>query len=286
MTRVERWLMAVWLGLGATMLAAAAASAAAYDGEWPQTAAVPGGVVFIDLPASAEPPRVRFEDRTVLVLPSSGGWRAVLGLALAQKPGSAHVAVEQDGKRFRRGFKVAGKQYRTQYLKVAPRQVDLSPEDEARVMREQKIVRAALDTFSASRPNTLRLQPPIRGPRSSSFGLRRFFNNQPRNPHSGMDIAAPVGTPVLAPLDGVVVDVGEYFYNGNNIIVDHGQGFVTMYCHLSAIDVKIGQRVGTGDLLGKVGATGRVTGPHLHFGVTLNGVMVDPALFLAQPPRR
>ena len=262
-----------------------AAANAAFAGDWPKSAVVPGGVALLELPPSNTAPVVRFGARKVMVLRTVQGWRAVLGLALAQKPGVATVEVEQAGRQSQHRIVVRTKKYAAQYLKVAPKQVDLSPEDAARVEREQLKLRAALTMFSAAPPATLRLAAPIAGPRSSSFGLRRFFNQQPRNPHSGMDIAADTGTLIQAPLAGVVVDTGKYFFNGNNVIVDHGQGLLTMYCHLSAIDVAVGQKVAAGDLLGKVGATGRVTGPHLHFGVTLNGVSVDPALFLAPASR-
>jgi murein DD-endopeptidase MepM/ murein hydrolase activator NlpD len=254
----------------------------------PRAAVVPGGVALIPIAgASDEEPLVTFEGKRVAVIKQSRGWVAVVGLGLSLPPGEYSVSVEQPGANPRPvQFTLTDKKYRTQTLKVAPGQVNLAPEDEARVAQEQEKVKAALAGFSPDAPPTLRLTAPVNGPRSSSFGLRRVFNGESRNPHSGMDIAAPTGTQVKAPLAGRVVDTGTYFFNGGNVIVDHGQGFMTMYCHLSKIGVEVGQELKRGDVLGAVGATGRVTGPHLHWGVYLNGSAVDPALFLPPPVKK
>ncbi len=247
----------------------------------PRASAVPGGVVMIDIEGeSSEAPFVSFEGDAVMVLPRERGWVALVGIPLSRTPGPAAIQIRRGASTLTRGFTIEGKQYRTQALKVAPKHVDLSPADAARVEREQPHLRAMYGTFTAQMPESLRFISPVKGPRSSSFGLRRVFNNQPRNPHSGMDIAAPVGTPVVAPAAGTVIDTGDYFFNGGTVIIDHGRGLVTMYCHLSRIDAKTGQKVVAGDKLGEVGATGRVTGPHLHWGVALNRAFVDPALFL------
>jgi murein DD-endopeptidase MepM/ murein hydrolase activator NlpD len=254
----------------------------------PRVAAVPGGVATFTLAGGAEqPPTATFDGRPVMVIRQRDSWVAILGIGLSIEPGEYHIDVlRQGGGGQQLPFKVSAKAYAVQQLKVPPNQVNLSPEDEARVARETEKVRAALDAFTPAPPSTLRLEQPVPGRRSSSFGLRRMFNGESRNPHSGMDIAAPTGTPIKAPLAGRVVDVGSYFFNGNDVIVDHGQGLVTMYCHLSKIRVEVGQELKRGEVLGDVGATGRVTGPHLHWGVSLNGAMVDPALFLPPAPKK
>lgn len=249
--------------------------------ELPASSAVPGGIVILDLDAASEtPPQVSYGDHRVMVLRDGDKWRALIGIPLATEPGRQVVRVGDADPPKYQAFTVEPKQYATQKLKVAPAQVDLSKADQERVARERPRIDAALTSYSPAPPATLQLRQPVDGPRSSSFGLRRVFNEQPRSPHSGMDIAAAQGAPVLAPASGRVIDTGNYFFNGNTIFIDHGQGLVTMYCHLSAIDVQTGQTVDAGDQIGKVGSTGRATGPHLHFGVSLNRAFVDPALFL------
>lgn len=250
----------------------------------PTSLSVPGGVAILDVPGEpSKPPVVTFEGNRVMVVPNGQGWRAIVGIPLAREPGTAKIEIRSGNATLTQGFTIEGKAYATQRLKVAPKHVDLSPENAARVAEEQPRIREAVGTFSAALPSSLRLESPVRGPRSSSFGLRRVFNNQPRNPHSGMDIAAPVGTPVFAPAPGKVIEVGDFFFNGKSVFIDHGQGLVTLYCHLSDIGVSPGTEVKTGDKIGEVGATGRVTGPHLHWGVALNRAFVDPALFLDLP---
>jgi murein DD-endopeptidase MepM/ murein hydrolase activator NlpD len=254
----------------------------------PRVSVVPGGVVTFRIPGTQEEkPDVRYGDRPVLVVWRGTEWLAVAGIPLKEEPGEQRVEVLQPGSEPRSiGFKVLPKEYRTQQLKVAPAMVNPSPENEARIEKEGAKVAAALATFSPDAPATLRLAQPVPGPRSSSFGLRRVFNGESRRPHSGMDIAAPTGTPIKAPLGGRIIDVGEYYFNGGNVMIDHGQGLVTMYCHLSKIRVETGQEVKLGEVIGDVGATGRVTGPHLHWGVALSGALVDPALFLAPAPAK
>jgi murein DD-endopeptidase MepM/ murein hydrolase activator NlpD len=272
--------------VGLLVLPAPPLRAAAPPQAWPRALAVPGGVARLPLEPGAVRPAAHLRqgehDVPLLVVGDAQEWTALVGLALATAPGPAQITVRAaDGSPHTVAFTVAPKRYSEQRLQVAPGTVDLSPEDQARFERERAHQAQVMATFSTPLPEALAMQVPVPGRRSSSFGLRRVFNGQARNPHSGMDIAAPTGTPVAAPLPGRVIDVGDYFFNGNTVWLDHGGGLLTMYCHLSATDVQPGDVLQTGQRLGAVGATGRVTGPHLHWGVMLNRTMVDPALFLA-----
>lgn len=238
----------------------------------------PGGIAVIDVGSVDGPrPTVEYDGKPVLVYSDGARRKAAIGLPLDIEPGT--VTVNVDGERI--DVAVESHAYREQRLTVTNQAyVTPDPEQLERIGRERKIIDAAITNFREADVDGIALEAPVTGPRSSSFGLRRFFNDQPRSPHKGMDIAAGEGTPIRAPRRGIVSATGDYFFNGNTVIVDHGQGLVTLYCHLSEIDVADGDTVDTGDLLGAVGSTGRVTGPHLHFGVYLNGTAVDPAILL------
>ncbi|MDO5086483.1 MAG: peptidoglycan DD-metalloendopeptidase family protein [Comamonadaceae bacterium] len=253
---------------------------------WPRHLAVPGGVARLPLGAAPQRPAARVHwpdlgDVPVLVVGDAADWTALVGIPLAAPPGEAAITVQSEGAAPRPlAFDIAPKRYAEQRLKVAPRTVQLAPKDLARHERERAHQRGVMATFSAPPMGTLRMRPPATGRRSSAFGLRRVFNGQPRQPHSGLDIAAPLGRAVTAPLAARVVDTGDYFFNGQTVWLDHGGGLLSMLCHLSRIDVRVGDALAAGARVGAVGATGRATGPHLHWSVCLNRAMVDPVLFV------
>lgn len=246
---------------------------------------VPGGVAVVPLGDAAQAPQVSYAGRRVMVIRDSDRrWIALVGIPLGTKPGRQALRV-QGGPAA--AFEVRAKEYATQHITLKNRrQVSPDPEDLKRIERE---LDQQLAVYRAYRegvvPSNVMLDRPVGGRLSSPFGLRRFFNGEARNPHSGLDFAVPAGTPVKAPAAGRVALVGDYFFNGKTVFLDHGQGFVSMFCHLSAIDVKPGDEVARGAVVGKVGATGRATGPHLHWNVSLNDARVDPALFIGAAKR-
>ena len=260
------------------------AKPASDSGLFPVDSRVPGGVARLSLgPSSTQPKVTTAEGTPVLVVGDMIEWTALVGIPLSAKLGVHTVTVRNDDGTQSLDYSVSDKQYAEQRLKVAPKTVDLAPQDLARHERERVHQQTIMALFSAPAPTltAMRMQPPCPGRRSSSFGLRRVFNGQSRNPHSGMDIAAPTGTSVVAPLPGKVVDIGDYFFNGTTVWLNHGGGLLTMYCHLSGVQCSVGDVLQPGQTFCQVGASGRVTGPHLHWGVMLNRTMVDPALFLA-----
>ncbi|WP_248746311.1 peptidoglycan DD-metalloendopeptidase family protein [Pseudomonas sp. MWU12-2037] len=238
---------------------------------------VPGGVAVVDLGPNAQAPKASYQGKPVLVVKEQNNWLAIVGIPLTVKPGSQQISSAGHSL----SFNVGGKKYPEQHITLKnKRLVNPNPEDVKRIDAEVVAQLAAYRTFSPVTPSNLLLDKPVHGPLSSKFGVRRFFNGEERNPHAGLDFAVPTGTPIKAPANGKVILTGNYFYNGNTVFVDHGQGFISMFCHLSRIDVKAGQSLTRGAVVGLVGSTGRATGPHLHWNISLNETRVDPAIFI------
>lgn len=250
----------------------------------PREEAVPGGVVLIDLGArEGASPKAYYQGRQVMVIGQGQRWSAVVGLGLNAAQGHHTLRVHHDkGDDATRAFTVHPKQYEEQHITLKDkRMVNPYAKDLERIRAEQARSRKAFASWREIELESLGLQLPVQGRLSGSFGKRRFFNEQPRRPHSGIDIAAPTGTPVIAPLAGRIVETGDYFFNGKTVFIDHGQGLISMFCHLDSIGVQVGEAVQAGQEVAQVGATGRVTGPHLHWSLSLNNVRVNPLLFIA-----
>jgi len=251
----------------------------------PEHTPVPGGIAVILL--QEHDPRVtavRFNNKPVFTIENQQQWYALVGLPLSIKPGQKKLEIitTKDTKSSI-PFHVDDKKYKKQHITITDkRKVNPNKLDMQRITQEKKQITTAFRHWSHSHHNNLSFTIPVQGRQSSPFGLQRFFNGQARRPHSGLDIAAPQGTLIRAPIAGNVILTGDFFFNGQSIFIDHGQGLITMYCHLSMINVKEGDEVKQGDKIGEVGKTGRATGPHLHWSVSLNNARIDPALFLTK----
>ncbi|MFC6339496.1 peptidoglycan DD-metalloendopeptidase family protein [Pseudomonas sp. CCM 7891] len=238
---------------------------------------VPGGVAVVDLGPSATAPKATYQGKRVLVVKEQDNWLAIVGIPLTVKPGNEQIS--SGGRNL--PFIVGLKKYPEQHITLKNKsQVNPNPAQLKRIEGELTVQLKAYSSFSPNIPSNLVLDKPVNGPLSSKFGVRRFFNGEERNPHSGLDFAVPAGTPIKTPAAGKVILTGNYFFNGNTVFVDHGQGFISMFCHMSKIDVTVGQQLARGTVVGKVGSTGRATGPHMHWNISLNEVRVDPAIFI------
>jgi len=243
---------------------------------------VPGGVAVVPLGKGPQMPHAYHDgDRVMVLRDSDDQWIAVVGIDLKTPAGKQVLKVSGAPGLSQPTFGVETKDYKTQHIKLKNKsQVNPDPEQTRRYEREYKEQIAAYASFREVIPSNVMLDKPVNGRLSSPFGLRRFFNGEERNAHSGLDFAVGLGTPIKAPADGVVTIVADYFFNGKTVFIDHGQGFITMYCHLSSFQVKVGDEVSRSQVIGKVGSTGRATGPHLHWNVSLNNARVDPAIFI------
>src|SRR3989475_4461029 len=224
-------------GIAAGLALAAAVSAS--QGDLPLTAPVPGGVAIVCVGRGPGPaPQVVFDGQRVLVARVGDVWNAVVGLPLGLRPGAHELSV-LEGEETARAipFKVGRRDYETQHVTLANRrQVEPEPEDLRRIAREQESLVRAFSTFSDTALDTLTLDLPSGGRVSGGFGLRRFFNDEPRQPHSGLDIAAPEGTPIAAPAAGTVIEIGGYFFNRPPLVLDPRQSLVTNLNPLSRLD--------------------------------------------------
>jgi murein DD-endopeptidase MepM/ murein hydrolase activator NlpD len=258
------------------------------------TSARPGDVVVLTIAGttSAEAPRIAAFDRTVLPFEiRPGRWRALVGVDLDTTTGPHSIVVESgdSGAVVRATYRllVTTRKFRTRTLSVGEAFVNPPPAALERIAREAAEFEAL---WASSTPVRLWSGPfvrPVPDPANSAFGTRTILNGQPRSPHSGADFDSAAGTPIKAPNAGRVALAGERYYTGNTVVIDHGLGLYSLFAHLSETAVREGDSVKTGDVVGAVGATGRVTGPHLHWSVRLNGARVDPlSLISALGPAR
>jgi murein DD-endopeptidase MepM/ murein hydrolase activator NlpD len=236
----------------------------------------PGDIATVSMKKTAGPVTGSFNGKQLHFNPQKNIYKAVIGIDLNLEPGKYPLEVMSNGRKLLRKISIVKKKYPLQRLTLPEDMVVLSPENEARVERDQQKT-AALWPVDSLRIWSGRFINPLPGKKiGTSFGVRRVINDIPKNPHSGVDVDADEGDPVRAPNDGVVVLVDDQFYSGKSLVIDHGQGIYTMFFHLSKINARYGQAVMKGDVIALVGSTGRSTGAHLHWGVRVQGARVDP----------
>jgi len=251
---------------------------------FPTASPVPGGIAIIDLNSNFnEHSKVYFWKKRILIRKINNTWQAIVGLPLKIKPGIHKIKIiNAQGEKIEQEFSVHNKDYETRHITITnKRMVSPSKKDIERHYKEKPLIVAALKTWSENSNVQTQFSMPVDGRFSSIFGLKRIYNKQKRiRRHTGLDIAAPTGTLIKSPAIGKVIRTGSYFFTGNTVFIDHGQGLISMYCHLNETHVESGQLLQQGQSIGTVGMTGRVSGPHLHWVVSLNNTKVDPKLFL------
>lgn len=227
-------------------------------------------------------PVVTRDGANVWALKRGASWVAVVGLPLSTVPGEHAVSVTRNGETQSVAFAVTEKRYPVQHVTLKDNaMVEPPPEVIARIETESTHLQTVRSNWRETATTNASFLLPAKGRLSGRFGGSRVLNGKPRAPHAGLDVAIGTGTSVLAPSDGVVLDIGNYYFCGNAMFIDHGNGLISMFCHLSAYVSRVGDSVRKGQAVARSGATGRASGPHLHWSVYLNGVSVEPELFVA-----
>ena len=247
----------------------------------------PGEVIILTITADAPLTAVRARafDRALPPVRVGDGWRVLVGIDLDVEIGTHVVSIEADSATgpamATHSLVVTGKDFPTRRLAVNPDFVNPPAAMAARIAEESKLISAIWSAPPTAPPTPeLIFTPPVPHRANSAFGTRSIFNGEPRGAHSGADFLSPTGTPVRAPAPGTIVLARDLYYSGGSVVVDHGLGLFSFFAHFSAITAKVGDVVNTGDIVGRVGATGRVTGPHLHWTARLNRARVDPLALL------
>jgi len=249
----------------------------------------PGEVVRLDIaaPRPITALAIRAFDKDIATYRLAGGsWQALVGIDLDVPPSEVPVEIRatlDDGAVAMNSqtLTVEAKTFPTRQLRVAPKFVNPPASAQKRIERERRQLGALFRTVTTAPQWQAPFARPIEVSPVSGFGVRSVYNGEARAPHGGADFASPTGTPILAPGGGTVVLAAPLYFTGETVVVDHGVGLISLFAHLSRIDVKVGERVEKGTAVGLVGATGRVTGPHLHWTVRLQGARVDPLAVVA-----
>lgn len=269
-----RW----WLGLLVAVVGGAAA--AATQPLELKGAFVQGGLVHGQVPPGSA---VRFAGRRLHLDPAG---RFLFGFGRDEATGEPLIVRYPDGSQIQRRLQIAKREYHIERVDgLPPREVSPSPKDLVRIRADARLIKAARKRDSAEPGIAAAFVWPVVGRISGIYGSQRILNGKPRAPHRGVDIAAPAGTPVGAMAAGVVsLAAPDMYFTGNTVMIDHGYGLHSVYAHLSELDVKVGQAVEQGQPIGRIGATGRATGPHLHWGVYWFDQALDPALLVGPMP--
>lgn len=246
----------------------------------------PGSVVLLTIESDEPVPvlRARAFGRELAPFPvDERTWQVLVGIDLDVKPGRHAVELETAGPATRviHSLAVSPRRFPTRTLKVDPDLVNPPPEEMERIAREAAQLRRLWDAPRGTKRWEGPFVRPVPDAANSSFGTRSIYNGEARSPHGGTDFLSPAGRPITSPNAGRVVLAAPLYFTGGTVVIDHGLGLFSLFAHLSSVGVREGDVVKTGDIVGEVGATGRVTGPHLHWSVRLSGARVDPLSLLA-----